>query len=366
LLYLIALSIGMVATFVYESHSYAYGSVQTYGTARSMGLAFSPLLLFSLVVAVDSRIRVTGGKHSFDLAVMIPWIAATLSGFVDTVREQMIAPTIIYFAACYLRGYHFRKRHYIILALNIAFFILFIAPLELYTRDFIRDQPLEERAYWAFHILALHHDPVELHNAAEESVDLESGRRSEYFSRPGTFLLSRLSLIRADSNVISACTGGFHYGLAPTMIELQTSIPTFLYKNKPRYTSGPDYIGRVSGVSEDVEGTTYPAISAVGDSYGAFGWLGVILFPLLCIPALFIVLESVFDWNKPWGTVAFGTCFLMFGEMTVMRYIPLIVRVPLIMVPLSYLIGGLVKMIPTKGDREVGLGPKYHKLITEE
>lgn len=357
--YLVSLVVGLTATTAFEISTQAYGGGTQYGGERSVGLAFAPLLLFSLVIAVDAHIRNTNGRHSFDLAAFIPWAAATLFGFIDTVRGTMLMPTIAYFAICYLRGYRFKKRHFATLGVVFLAFNYFIGPLELFTRNYSFGQPFNQRVYLAFHILATHHNPVELRNAAQQAAESGEGAvREQYYSRPGTYQLSRFSLIRADSTLISACSNGFHYGFTAINITLLQNIPAFLYKNKPRDVAGEDYLARVSGLGGDNPGVLHPAISAVADSYGAFGWMGVILVPFLFFPLTFIVYESMFDMQKPWGTVAFAIGVLGFGEVMVMRFVGIIVRLPLLLVLLSFLVGGLVKMVPMRGDREVGLRAK--------
>jgi hypothetical protein len=300
-----------------------------------------------LVIAVDARIKNSEGKHSFNLAAFLPVAAITFFGFIDTVRTAILEPVIVYFATCYLRGYHFRKRHYLALGAAAFAFFSFLGPLEVFTRYFTEDQTLQQRIYISFHILATHHDPQELRRAIESDVETGGGRE-QYYDHPGTSLLSRFSLIRMDSNVISTCASGFHYGLVPAQIETINIIPSFFFKSKPRYTSGNDYIGRVSGMSGDSDHVTYPAITAVGDSYGAFGWLGVIIFSLTCFPLAFIVFESMFDISSTWGTLVLGICFVEFGEITMGRFFPALVRIPLTLVLLSYVMGAVVKMFPVK------------------
>jgi hypothetical protein len=362
LLYVTALSVGLVAIVVFESYSQSYGTQTEYTGARSMALAFSPLLLFSLVLAVDTTIKNSHGKHSLSVAVLIPWIIATLDGFIDTVRTAMLMPVIIYFVTCYLRGYRFKRRH-ILAAAFVAFtFFAFLGPLEIFTRSFITNQPFRQRAYWSFHVLATHHDPREWRDMANLGAATVSGSREQYFSRPGTFLLSRLSLIRADSDVINACSSGIHYGFTAIKIDALQGIPSFLYKNKPRYLGGADYVGRVAGMSAEGDNVSFPAITAVSDSYGSFGWLGVVLFPLICIPITFIVYESIFDISKPWGTVAFGAGVVAFGEFTTYRFFSVAFRLPLMLVLLSYLLVGLIKMVPMRGDRTPGWRPGSQNL----
>jgi hypothetical protein len=355
LLYGVSLSVGLVATVIFETYVMT-SAHSNYNSAQGAGLAFAPLLLFSLVIAIDNRIKLTGGKHSVDLSVLIPSIALVLFGFFDTSRGGMIRPTVVYFFACYCRGYRLGKRHYLVIASGIVLFFYFIAPLELFTRSFIYDQPLSARIYIVFHTLATHFDPTELRNAASQGYQTEGAAREEYYSRPGTYVLSRLSLIQPDSYLIEACSNGSHYGFASIEIGLLQNIPSFLYKGKRRDTGPADYLEGIVG-GGDNPNQLFPTFSAVADSYGAFGWLGVVLVPLFLLPMAFIVYESIFDFSRPWGTVALGILLLSFTETSLTGLLILILRTPLYLVLLSYLVVGLVKMVPIRGERAIGLRP---------
>jgi hypothetical protein len=356
LLYVVAVVAGLAGTIIFELYNQTYGDQTEFTTGRTTGLAFAPLLLFALVIAVDTRIKDTDGRHSLGIAALIPLLTMVLFGFFDTSRGSMLKPVVVYFIACHLRGYRFKRRHYMAFGLGVAVFFYFIGPLELYTRSFISSQPLKQRIYWAFHILATHHDPTELRNASDQATTGGSGLE-QYYDLPGTNQLSRLSLIRADSNLISACSTGYHYGFQEIEIGIVQFIPRFLYKEKPHYSSGADFLGRISGVSADSRGITTPTLSAVADSYGAFGWLGVILIPFFGFPMVFIIYESMFDFSRPWGTVALGVSLLTFSETSVLGLMHLILRTPLDVLLLSYLVVGLVKMVPMRGDRDLGWAP---------
>jgi hypothetical protein len=354
MLYAVALPLGALGVVLTAIAGSAYESdadVQ-YGPQHAIGVALTPLLLFALVLAVDMRLKKTRGKHSFGLLALIPAAGASFIGFSNSQRTAVLLPGVVYFLACQLRGYRFRIRHYAAALFGVAFFFLLLSPLMVYSRVFIRDQPFVDRVETTWNLLHTFHDPRDLEEAVEERIEQSASEREQYYSRPGTYTLSRFALIRADSDVIAACAHGFHYGLKPTKIELLKAVPSFLYKKKPRYESGQDYIGRVSGLSGDARDVTYPQISAVGDSYGAFGWFGVILFPFFAFPLFFSVYESLFDFTRPWGTVAFGIGFITFGELMLERYIPLLIRDPLIIVGFSYFFSWIIGLVPTRADRE--------------
>jgi len=346
-LYGICLVAGLTASVIYESYNVVYGSDETvFSQGRSLGLAFAPLLLMAIVVAVDRRVQKTDGRHSFGVAALIPWLAAGFFGFVDTVRTAMLAPSIVYLSTCYLRGYRFRLRHYIAVGALTCVFVAVISPLALYTRGLVEGRALASRIHFAFEALS----GLEDRSAVLDQVENETNPREQYFSAPGTYVISRLSLIRADSTIVSAAAYGARYGFKPTWIALEEAVPRMLDKNKVTYTNPQDYIGHFAGMSAEGATNSSPQFSAVGDSFGAFGWAGVVLFPLLVFPLIFILYESMFDISRPWGTVMFGMLFLNFGEMMVHRSVEILLRDPFYIVLLSYFIGGIARFIPKRAD----------------
>jgi hypothetical protein len=358
ILYVISLVVGLVATIAFQVTLVIGGGGEKdkFGESRSFGLLFSVLLLFALVVAVDSRIRSSGGLRSFGIAASIPWTLTLLFAFFNTSRGGIIAPTIVYFATCYTRGYCFKRRHYLSAALWIFFFVFFISPFELYSRPFLADMPFWDRTYETIYLLRTVPDRATVALATQQAAE-SSESRDEYFSRSGTFILSRFSMIRPDSNLISACSGGFHYGWTAVKIDLLHSIPRFFYNDKPD-TDSAGFVGRVSGMNPDAVDNGESAISPISDSFGAFGWMGVVIFALFAFPAIFIVFESVFDMSRPWGTVALGMLLLTFAEGGAGVYLAAIIRIPIYLVLLSYIIGGIARLLAIRGDRKIFISAK--------
>jgi hypothetical protein len=345
--YGISVSVGLAANLVYEMYESSSNLAERATTAHSVGLAFSTLLLFSIVLAVQNRIRTTDGRHSFGMKAFIPWIATVFFGFIETSRGHMILSTVVYAFTCYLSGYKFKRRHYLTAILGVAAFIFILSPFEIYSRGPMRELEFRDRLYEGLHLAMTIPDWSVVDQAS--SAGVESGSREEYYEKPGTFVLSRLSAIRADSNMINACAGGFHYGFTALRIDLLRSLPRFLYKNKPDI-DGASYTGRVTGVNSDEVVNGDFLITAVSDSFGAFGWLGVIVVSLLGFPTTFILYESMFDIRKPWGIVAAVGFFFQFSETSMSGLIALAVRAPLAILALSYVVGIVVRMIPVKGD----------------
>jgi hypothetical protein len=352
--YTISVTVGLLASLLYEVYETSSNPNERASPAHSIGLAFSTLLLFSIVLAVQSRIRSTNGRHSFGMKALIPWGASVFFGFVETSRGHMILSTVVYLFTCYASGYKFRKRHYFAAVLGVAAFAFVISPFEIYARATMRPLEFRGRIYEGYDLVRSLPDWTVVKQAS--SAGVESGSREEYYQRPGTFVLSRLSAIRADSNMIYACSGGFHYGFTALRMDVLHNLPRFIYKNKPE-TDGAAYTGRVTGVNgDDVENGEF-LITVIGDSFGAFGFFGVMVVGLLAFPTVFILYESMFDMRRPWGMVATGAFCFQFAQVNMGGLLGLTLRAPIAILILSYAMGVIVRMIPVKGDLGAVLAP---------
>jgi hypothetical protein len=352
--YIISVTVGLVSSLVYEIYEASSNANERASTAHSIGLAFSSLLLFSIVLAVQSRIRSTQGKHSFGIKAFVPWLATVFFGFLATSRAHILMPTLVYAFTCFASGYSFRKKHYFAAALGIGAFILVISPFEIYSRGPMRELEFRGRLYEGYILIAALPDWTVVKQASLGGV--ASGSREEYYDRPGTFLLSRFSGIRADSNMINACAGGFHYGFTALKIDILHNLPRFVNKNKPE-ADAASYTGRVTGVNPDEVENGETVITAISDSFGAFGWLGVMITGLICFPTTFIFYESMFNIRKPWGIVATGGFCVQFAQVSLGGLVGITLRVPFAILFLSYLVGVIVRMIPMRGDERALIQP---------
>jgi hypothetical protein len=350
LLYTVSLVVGLFASGLYAYYDAASESGGQETGGHSVGVALSGLLLFSLVLAVQSRVRETDGRHSFGFKAFIPWVAMVTLGLIRTSRGSVLLPSIIYLVTCYTSGYRFQKRHYFVGTAGLILFLAFVSPLEIYTRINMRGGDLSSRARNA--IVLIRTRPSWEVIRELNSGGAQAGSREEYYDRSGTFVLSRLSAIRADSNMISATSTGFHYGFYALQIDALHSIPHILYKNKPQ-EDADWYLGRVTGVNPDVVENEEVMITAISDSYGAFSWLGVVVVGGLVFPFCFILYDSLFDLRKPWGVVALSSFAFSFAEVNMGGMLQILFRTPIAIIALSYVVGGLVAMIPVKGDQGI-------------
>jgi hypothetical protein len=353
LLYLISFVIGLISTTIFEYYEASEG-LQT-SQAHSIGLAFSSLLLLSIVVGVQSRIRKTNRRHSFGIKVFGPWLALVFFGFITTSRGQMLLPSVVYALTCFVSGYRFKAKHFAVALAVIILFQVFVSPLAIYSRALVRQEDFRGRIYEAF-FLAFNVPSWTVVRQFSQGGSGTEASREEYYDRPGTFVLSRLSAIRADSNMISACAHGYHYGFEPLKIDILHNLPRFIYPDKPEY-DGAAFTGRVTGVNPDEVENTEAMITAVSDSFGAFGWLGVIAVGLIAFPASFIIYESIFDIRRPWGIVAIGGFCTTFSQVSMDGLLVSSIRTPIAIVLLSYVVGIILRMIPIKGAKTTFIRP---------
>jgi hypothetical protein len=243
-----------------------------------------------------------------------------------------------------------KKRHYIVGVAGLILFVEFISPFEIYTRMNIVGGDLQSRIGSAVNLMRTKPSWEIIRQL--NTGGAQTGSREEYYDRPGTFVLSRISAIRADSNMISATSEGFHYGFTALKIDALHSVPHFLYKNKPQEDSDW-FLGRVTGVNPDNVENQEVMITAISDSYGAFSWFGVVIVGGLVFPGCFILYESLFDMRKPWGVVALSGFAYSLTEVAMGGLIPILTRTPLALIALSYVVGSIVSMLPVKGDQGI-------------
>jgi hypothetical protein len=352
-LYVVALMGGLMGTAL-GIHAWYRGEAGASSLEHGISLILSYLLPFSLVLAVDHRIRATDGRQIFGWMAFWPTMVMELGGLLWTSRLAFIEPFAIIFLTCYLRNFRFRKRHLAIALGSGAGFFLFVSPLYLYARGARENPTLGEMA--SAMIQTLEQAPSEWSTIRYQvgNQAVENTRSVNYFSSPGAVTLNRFALIGPDSTLISACSTGFHYAFTSIKLDLLAQIPRVLYHNKPSAGSG-EFLGQLDGQEVGFEGTTTnTTITPIADSYGGFSWMGVIVFAFFALPAIFVFYESMFDMRKPWGTVA--TVYLLLGltEGSMGQFIvSSLVKDPLYVLGLSWGAAWIVRMIPATGDRFV-------------
>lgn len=352
ILYWIALVAGAIGTAMFDMEELNPVGEKHLTLSHSIGLALSNLLYVAIVLAIDEKIRRTGGRHSAGWAVIVPAALVSASAFVTTQREAVLGTVILYGLVCYFRGYRFRRRHLLAGVAFALFFFFVYSPFELYSRSFIGNLYFGERAAKTVQVLEQHPNLTSITSSVEdESSGWGEGRRG-YLNGTKSNVLQRPTLIWTDSALINACASGFRYGWTSIEMDVVYYVPRLINPNKPDDDAG-GFVGRVSGLNADEIPDAKIANSAIGDSFASFGTLGVIALGLCIVPLFFAVYRNVFDLRTVWGTVALGLAVTTFGEWRTGQFVLNTFYQPIYLIGLSLILSAVAQLIPTRGDTEL-------------
>ncbi len=324
-------------------------------TAHGFARALAYLLPLSLVVAVDDRIRSTDGHHCFGWRAAVPTAAYIGLSFASTGRGQFAQPFVIIFLTAFLRGFKFRRTHKLAGVAVAVLLIFFISPFYLWARAW-REQPtVRQQISTAWRLLreAPSQWSTITYDLGSGDVVATGAGDAAYFPLAEAITLNRIVLIAKDSTLINACSTGFHYGFTAIKLDVGEQIPRFLYPNKPLIGSA-EYLGHLDGQESDEIQTSFSTITSISDSYGGFGWLGVVVVPFVLLPAVFVVYESMFDISRPWGTTA--TVVLMSIGSVGSIIADTLIKEPIYLILISWLAGAIIGIIPWRGDRHERVG----------
>lgn len=355
-LYVVALVVGTIATAVWDATN--LNPTQVHNLAGTLSSSLSGLLLFSVVIAVDQRIQNTSGRHSLGWDAVLPILLLLISSLVADSREAFATPLLVYFACAWVRGYHFRMKHLALAVGSGLIFYFVISPIYLYNRGELRGEYFSDRVQTSFRILSetRSHSAI----AAAQDFSSEGDDRFDYYNGTVSDVINRFALVRPDSDLINACVGGYRYGWATIRNDFFYALPHFLYHNKPENDSSA-ITGHTAGLNGEWEATAETAFSSIADSYAGFGVLGLVLFGLFGLPLFLLVCRSAFDITKPWGLVALGGAIANFGEWLVGRTLINAVEFPLMLFGISWVVGTLALLVPTRGDNFGSNADGVHK-----
>lgn len=358
-MYAMAFAVGLAATVYMTAQALKERLAAQGSTEHGLGRAFAALLPLSLVLAVDARIRKTEGRHSFGWLALWPLLAMEFFGFLQASRMGYLEAPLIVLITCYFRGIRFRKRHYLAVGVLVAGLVLFFFPYYAWSRTYRHQPDLEREITTMWRLLAqapAHWAEVEQN--ARTSILAADRSGNQYFNRPGTFMLNRFSEIQPDSQLIRACAH-FHYGLKAFWLDVESSVPHFILKNQPSL-NGAWYRASISGLQSSYVGNSWVAMSTIPDAFGAFGWVSLILVPLLLVPATYVLYDSMFDMTQPWGTVTtvslvFVTIASSVGQLVVSS----LIEIPMYTLLVSWFFGWITRQVPMFGDKALAKRAKW-------
>lgn len=350
-LYLISLAGGAIGTLLFDIQTLNPVGEQHLTLSHGIGLALSNLLFLAVVLAIDEKIRTSGGRHSLGWGAVIAIFIIWISALVTTSREMVLGSVVLYGVVCYFRGYRFKKRHMAgAIGFGLFFFFVF-SPFELYTRTLVTNEYFSDRAASALQLLEQHPNLRTITSTVENEGGWGEGRTG-YISGTKSNVLQRPTLIWSDSTLISACASGLRYGWTSIKIDFLYSVPRLISPNKPD-DDASGYVGRIAGLNPDDITDTKSSMSAISDSFAGFGIPGVIILAIFIIPAFLAVYSSVFDPKTVWGTVALALAIPTFGEWRTGQFLIYIFYEPLYLIGLSWLLAAIAQLIPMGGEAEL-------------
>ena len=250
-------------------------------------------------------IKKSGGRHSLGLLNGIPIAVQIAAGALNSTRENMAAPVVVYLLTCIAFRYRFRPKHYGSL-LTIAFIANFIIfPYALVARATVHTGNFEKDVRTSVGLLGeIIQDPLKYHDlvADRDAKRKRYLRLFDYYSH-STPTLDRYTNISWDDAVVDATVNQGTTGWTTITPGFEASLPRFINPDKPFLNAGNFLAHREPGLmpnKNDV--TTGITMGFFVDAFSSFGWLGISVIPCLIIFCLMTIYRLLIDVHI-WGNV---------------------------------------------------------------
>lgn len=263
------------------------------------GLALFRDLLVMAVIARTALLLLRGGhRWNLDVSLVLMMAAALLMGFLDNEKTAAALPVVGHFLTVlfFRRGLPWRS--VVLLAAGAIVFVAFLAPVIHALRAMGQQQlDLGQRMEFVVqHLTQLAADPAGLDEFDELAAQQFERGYYDYFGGEGKgqMLLGRFVSVQQIDPVIAAVDrSGPRSGDAvwPALARLA---PGFLLPGKPEFTEA--YHTLVHYRLIDRQGGKFPTLPLAGQSYAAYGWVGVALIPFFTFLAFFLAIRKL-GWN---------------------------------------------------------------------
>jgi hypothetical protein len=287
------------------------------GIAASTGSAlFLPLvsafqqlnrfLIMGIILGVTYEIRKSGGKRSFNTAVVVGWGFTWYIGvFLGFSKENLFSPFLCWLAACAVLRYRFTLTQLATVFLLLLFSVFYMVPYCQYGRGTTDTLVTSgDRISNSFSLLMNLGEVREKYLSSEASTDLTEGGWRFFKNNEG--LLDRLQMAGIDDALITVTDEKGTIGMSNYLIYIANVIPRVIWKDKPEKRIGNDFAHEIGFNEADT--TTGISFSPVSEAYHEAKWYGVLIIaPILWTP-LFVMMDSLCgDLRKsPWGILVFA------------------------------------------------------------
>jgi hypothetical protein len=290
--------IGIVTAFLVGTiGSDVYGNVEG-GSIWSYIGQMGNFLLIGIILGTAHIIQASGGKRSARWWTIIPMVVFTLLGVVYNSKQGIYEPLAVWVMCCALYRYKFNKPQIVWLIAAGIFSIMVVFPVVQYSRGFVREGALVNRALLVYDFMRDHSiSDIRASYNSDEELREESGQ-SGYFFYYGkdAQLLDRVSLIAVDDAVVNYTLAKGTAGYGAFTQEFILMVPRVIFPNKDRYVTASivNVLGRETGILGAGDETTFIAFSLFGPSFYMGGWWAVIVLTFGVMSVFFWLMDSFY------------------------------------------------------------------------
>lgn len=256
---------------------------------------FRELLFMAVILRTAWLLESSGDRRSIDFTGGLFLVVAVVGGLIDNQKTAAALPVVAYFATVmfYRRG--ISARFILVLGIGAVVFGGVISPI-VHTLRFLGQQSmtLSERAEFISDVVSrVVADPHQLDAMKVIAEQQFEGGYYNYYGADGRsqMLLGRYASVQQIDPVISMSNRRGYQGDDALWPALPRLLPRFLNEDKKPYIE--EYYTLVHFGLIDPEGGKFPTLPIAGQSYAAYGLLGVVLVPFGAFLLLFLVLKKL-------------------------------------------------------------------------
>jgi hypothetical protein len=274
-----------------------YGNVE-HGSLWSYIMQLGDFLVIGIMLGTAHIIAASGGKRSARWWTIIPIVSYLLFGIANNTKQGIYEGPAIWVVCCALYRYKFNRLQVVGMIAGGIFSIFVVFPVVQYSRGYVREGNLVNRAELVYGFMRDHSvSSILTAYHSEEDLKEEDGHLG-YFLYYGKDegLLDRVSLVSVDDAAINYTLSTGPHGYDSFMQEFIFAVPRFLLPDKDRYLHTPvvNDIGRETGILAPTDESTYIAFSTFGPSFYMGGWFAVSIVTFVVMAILFTAVDSFY------------------------------------------------------------------------
>lgn len=273
-------------------------------TARQSGSLLSAVAQLNhfpqmaVILAAIYEIRVSGGKRSINLAVVVASAITFLQGILGFSKAAIFMPTICWLVAVGSQGYRISRMQIVTLGLWLFFLMHYMVPYCQYGKGFNTGSFTGQ---FQLAVGMLEDLPNVRAKYLVSNSDYYENKTNQYFNKPQGFM-DRLQMIAPDNSLVDITEKRGPIGPFPIIMDFENLVPRVLWPDKPAVNFGNMYAHELGGLSED-DDSTGVSFSPSGEAYHVAGWFGIFFWAPLLWVMLFTLFDSLCGDTRlaPWG-----------------------------------------------------------------